>query len=110
MRLPNGDQAEVPPAKVRDYLLSSQHPVGRFKAQVFRSLGYDQENWTRLAEQLLTIAREGDAQEVESPFGRKFSIVATLIGPNGRSASIITIWVLGRNDSKPRFVTAYPAE
>jgi len=110
VKLPNSDHAEVAPAKIRDYLLSSQHPVGRFKAQFFRRLGYDHENWTRLTEQLLTIAQEGDAQEIASPFGRKFSIVATLVGPNDRSASIISIWVLDRDDANPRFVTAYPAE
>lgn len=34
-KLPNAEQAVVEPAKVRDYLLSSAHPVGRFKAVVF---------------------------------------------------------------------------
>ena len=110
MRLPNGDRAEVAPEKLRDYLLSPQHPVGRFTAQFFRGLGYDQENWARLAEELRALARAGDAREIESPFARKFSIVATLVGPSGRSASLISIWVLEGENSNPRFVTAYPAE
>lgn len=110
MNLPSGDRAEVAPEKLRNYLLSSQHPVDRFKAQFFRGLGYDQENWALLADQLRAIARAGDAQELESPFGRRFSIVANVVGPSGRSAWIISIWVLEGNDSNPRFVTAYPAE
>ena len=38
MKLPHGADAEVPLAKVSDYLLSAEHPVGRFKARFFASL------------------------------------------------------------------------
>ena len=110
MRLPNGDRAEVALEKVRDYLLSSQHPIGRFKARFFRGLGYGPEDWARLAEDLRRVAREGDAQRLESPFGDKFSIVASVVGPSGRSASLISIWIVDSERSIPRFVTAYPAE
>jgi hypothetical protein len=40
MNLPNADRAVVDPAKLRDYLLAAGHPVGRFKARFFVSLGY----------------------------------------------------------------------
>ena len=110
MRLPNCDRADVAPEKIRDYLLSPQHLTGRFKARFFRSLGYEAEDWARLAEELRTIARQGDAVRIESPFGDKFSIVANVVGPNGRSATIVLIWIVDRKDSVPRFVTAYPAE
>jgi hypothetical protein len=30
MLLPNTDDAVIDPAKLRDYLLSTQHPLGRF--------------------------------------------------------------------------------
>jgi hypothetical protein len=33
--LPNSERAIVDEAKVRDYLLSPSHPVGRFKAAFF---------------------------------------------------------------------------
>ena len=59
--LPNPERAFVAPNKVRDYLLSPSHPVGRFKATVFVALGYTQENWERLRDDLLTIARTGSA-------------------------------------------------
>jgi len=31
--LPNADEAVIEPAKLRDYLLSTTHPLGRFKAR-----------------------------------------------------------------------------
>jgi hypothetical protein len=37
--LPEGSRAVIEPAKLRDYLLSSSHPVGRFKAVFFHALG-----------------------------------------------------------------------
>jgi hypothetical protein len=35
MKLPGADHAIVDGAKARDYLLSPEHPVGRFKAVFF---------------------------------------------------------------------------
>jgi hypothetical protein len=39
MRLPERSQAVVEERKVRGYLLSRSHPVGRFKARVSAALG-----------------------------------------------------------------------
>lgn len=110
MRLPNCAHAEVAPEKVRHYLLSSQHRFGRFKARFFRALGYDADNWTRLVADLRAIARWGDSQPIESPFGKKFSIVSLIVSPNGRSTMIVSIWIIDAKSSIPRFVTGYPAE
>ena len=45
MRLPNADQAIIDPRKVRDYLLSSEHPVGGYKAHLFTRVGFVREEW-----------------------------------------------------------------
>ena len=100
----------MPPEKLRDYLLSPSHPVGRFKARYFRSLGYTPDDWESLAEAFLDAAHVGDAEEVPSPYGRKFRIVAELQGAADGRAQVVTIWILTRNDATPRFVTAYPLE
>ena len=42
MKLPNASRATIDAAKLRDYLLSPAHPVGRFKAPFFAALGYSQ--------------------------------------------------------------------
>jgi hypothetical protein len=46
--IPNPERAVIDSAKLRDYLLSRSHPVGRFKAAYFASLGYTQERWQDL--------------------------------------------------------------
>ncbi|MFM7513170.1 MAG: DUF4926 domain-containing protein [Cyanobium sp.] len=57
--LPHADHALVEEAKICDYLLSATHPVGRYKARVFRSLGYTAESWTRLRDDLLQHGQPG---------------------------------------------------
>ena len=110
MKLPNSERAEVPPAKVRDYLLSGRHPVGRFKAKFFRSLGYTSEDWEELSDALRTAAETIDVEEIQSPYGRKFRGEFDLVVPKKREARLVTIWILLDQDGGPRFVTAYPVE
>lgn len=55
MKLPNANSAIVDEAKVRDYLLSPEHPVGRFKARVFVAVGYRRQAWQRLRDDLAAL-------------------------------------------------------
>lgn len=107
--LPNAERAIVEPAKVRDYLLSLEHPIGRFKARFFHSLGYTRNDWAALQDDLLHLARSGSVQPGQpSAHGRKYEVSGTLAGPNQRRGSIVSIWLVGPNEEVPRFVTAYP--
>ena len=109
MNVPNADRAIVDPAKVRDYLLSAAHPVGRFKAAFFTSLGYSAEQWELLRDDILALVRTGTALAGQaSLFGRKFELDGILTGPSGRSIEVRTIWILRTDEQLPRFVTAFP--
>lgn len=75
MALPGADRAVVEPRKLRDYLLSPAHLVGRFKAAFFTSLGYTADTWGLLSADLRSHAAAGDAQPVESsPYGQKYEV------------------------------------
>lgn len=109
MRLPNFRRALVEPGKVRGYLLSNSHPVGRFKSGFFMSLGYTQDDWMKLRDDLVELAANGAAIPVgETKFGRKFEVTGILTGPTGRSANIRTVWMVASDGAAPRFITAYP--
>ncbi len=109
MKVPGAERAFVDPAKVRDYLLSPAHPVGRFKAQVFLSLGYTQLRWDVLVGDLLQHVRDGLAEETaETRYGRKFRVRGMLVGPNGRRALFASIWLLRHDAEGPRLLTAFP--
>ena len=109
MTLPNSDRATVDPRKVRDYLLSEAHPVGRFKSSFFISFGYTDDQWELLRDDLLTLARTGQAVPGKpSAFGRMFEVNGILKAPSGRSVELKTIWMIRENEDAPHFVTAYP--
>jgi hypothetical protein len=105
----NPDHAVIEPAKLHDYLLSRSHPVGRFKAAFFQALGYSSEDWRRLDADLRSQHLSKEAVGGEStPYGRKYVIHATLVGPTGASAGLVSVWVVRAGEDFARFVTAYP--
>mgnify|MGYP001119249046 CR=1 FL=1 len=111
MHLPNAERAIVPPEKVRDYLLSPEHRIGRSKARFFGALGFTQEAWPRLRDALLALAREGTAEPGEaSVFGQKYTVRGIVQGPAGRAAAVVTAWIVLRDEDVPRLVTAYPGD
>jgi hypothetical protein len=102
--------AIVPGDKVRDYLLSSTHPIGRHKYAFFRSLGYLQGQW-QVLERDLRATLSGEALSLDvTGYGQKFTVRGVLTGPNGRSGRIVTVWIILSDEVSPRFVTAYPEE
>jgi hypothetical protein len=109
LQIPNADRAVIEPAKLRDYLLSPTHPVGRFKAPFFLALGYSADDWNRLEADLRSQHLPHAAvAAAPTPYGQKFVIRATLVGPAGRSARVVTVWVVRAGEDFARFVTAYP--
>ena len=107
--LPFADRAVVDPSKVRDYLLSVGHPIGRFKATVFFALGYSPENWERLRDDLLALARTGDVIPGRAtPYGQTYEVSGILTGPSGRSGRFVSVWLLPPGKEQPAFVTVVP--
>ena len=109
MKLPDADRALVGVAKVRDYLLSDSHPVGRFKSAFFVALGYSAADWAILATDLRSHAlaheaRAGDLTE----YGQKYLVRGRIDGPAGRSAVLVAVWIVLHGEDFPRFVTAFP--
>lgn len=109
MKLPDREGAYVPRVKIRDYLLSETHPIGKSKAKFFRSLGFNEANDDLLKQELLRIVRMEDVKEaVSSEHGVKYIIDGTIQAPAGERVSVRTIWIVDKGQIHPRFVTAYP--
>jgi hypothetical protein len=103
--------AVIPAEKLRDYLLSPSHPIGRYKSSFFRSLGYGQEQWPVLERDLRAMLLNNDASPAGvTEYGQKFLISGLLTGPNSDSAGIISVWIILTAETVARFVTAYPEE
>ena len=109
MKLPNAGHAIIAEAKLRHYLLSRRHPLGRFKAAFFASLGYTEQDWRRLEADLRLQHLSLDVEEQQpTTYGRKFVIAGPLTGPSERTALVASVWVIRKEEDFPRFVTAYP--
>ena len=106
--MPNAQGAIIDEAKLRGYLLSDVHPVGRFKARFFAARGFTEANWGEFsaalrAQHLTEPATPGTA----AAFGQAYTIRAILKGPTG-AALVTSVWFLPTGDDASRFVTAYP--
>jgi hypothetical protein len=107
VKLPNAERAEVPEQKLRDYLLSTEHAIGRYKARFFARLGFTRANWKEFRDRLLQLAREDAEPGPETEFGQKFLVSGRLVGPKG-AADVVIVWILRAEDDAPRLVTVYP--
>ena len=110
MKVPNCRLARIDTAKIRDYLLSSVHPVGRFKSAFFASLGYSSGDWRRFEADLRGHLQDHEVVRTQpSRYGMKYVVRGNLTGPSG-AADVLTVWIVLDGESAPRFITAYPGE
>lgn len=109
MKLPNGDQAVVPPPKLSAYLLSLTHPVGQSKARALRAAGFDEASVALLEQGPRMIAREEEIVQTEASLhGVKYVVDGAVMTPLGSSMRLRTVWIIDADQERPRFVTAYP--
>jgi hypothetical protein len=92
LQIPNAERAVIDQRKLHGYLLSRDHQVGRFKAAFFLALGYSPEDWRRLEADLRSqhLPKDATAEERTS-HGQKYAIRATLVGPSGNSADVLSV-------------------
>jgi len=71
--VPENDKAIVSIEKVRDYLLSPYHPVGKFKARFFYNIGYTQNDWEKFSEDIKNLLLNGEVEKKEiTDYGVKY--------------------------------------
>lgn len=109
MELPNKEKAHVSLEKLKDYLLSETHAVGKAKVKLLRSFGFNENNVHLLKEGLTAIARTGKIKEaILSTYGVIYIVEGTLVTPDGSFIEMRTIWIIDKGQAEQRFVTAYP--
>lgn len=108
MKLPNGAEAIVDIRKIREYCLSTEHPRGKHKAQVFAvKLGMTVDHWENLKDALRQAAQREDAIEtVADEYGNRY-IIDFELKHEGRSAMIRSCWMIRTGEMMPRFVTCW---
>ena len=111
MRLPDAENARVEPAKILDYLLSTNNEDGEGKAKFFIRYGFSRERWQDFS---YALRRHGQSHSVtrvvETSFGPKFVIEGVMETPDGRDPLVRTVWMINYGADAPRLITAYPLE
>jgi hypothetical protein len=110
VKLPNAESAIIPKEKLQDYLLSQSHPIGRFKAAFFRSMGYSLDNLESLERDIRSLLSNEVEKSQETEYGKKFDVRGKICGPSGQRAEIVTVWIVLKGKDVPRFITSYPGE
>jgi hypothetical protein len=108
MKLPNGEQADLG-AKLEDYSLNPLHRDGRHKARVFESvLGLTKANadLLRSAISLAVGTSENAVRRGDNSFGHVYELRFPLTTKFG-TATILTAWIIRRNEDFPRLVTCF---
>jgi hypothetical protein len=108
MLLPDGEQAVVDDAKLLDYVLNPEHPVGRHHAALFEELlGITRAKYGLLKEQLLRAAASGEVEAGQaSSFGEKFEMRVAINGPLG-TRPVLAVWIREPGPVGPRLITCY---
>jgi hypothetical protein len=108
-RVPRAETAVIDERKITGYLLSVEHPYGRFKARFFASFGFRLDAWEDLRDALLRHARDNEMVTSEvTAFGTKYVVDGPLHAPDGRLPQVRAVWFVETGDERPRFVTVYP--
>lgn len=109
MKLPNAREARIDRDKILGYLLSPTHPRARAKAAFFSGFAFREERWQDLTDSLRKHAlSHGVATELETPFGRKYTVEGAMETPDKRNPLVRSVWIIEKGTEFPRLVTAYP--
>ncbi len=84
--------------------------MGRLKARFFKGLGFESTNAPEVRAAFLALAAAGEVSgTTQTPFGTKYTVDGYVQGPVA-AAQIRTVWIIEREGSRPRFVTARPVD
>jgi hypothetical protein len=108
MKLPNGENAVVDSAKLRNYCLSEDHLRGRHKARVFAAaLGLTAKHAEELQAALLQAAKIEDAIATnQDEYGQRFVVDFTMKGPIAE-ARVRSSWIVRTGEDFPRLTSCY---
>ena len=107
--LPGALKADIPKAKIVDYLLSQTHPSGRTKAAFFTKHGFTADKWQELADALRQQASAGEVMAKERTLhGIRYVVDGLLVANDGASLNVRSVWFIRKGDSLPSFATAHP--
>ena len=107
--LPNLNSAKIDMNKITGYALDSSHAIGGNKARVFESaLGYNKTNADDLILKVKQGLKENSAVLGKSDsYGQRYTVDMPIKGPNGKTVTVRTGWIIDVGQTNPRLTTIY---
>ncbi len=105
--LPNYQKAVIPRSKLEDYALNPASKEGQHKARLFKSiLGFERADWQKLEKIILDELPYYEAVlSRKDKWGIFYSVSLLIVGLNGNTALVQTIWIIETGTDYPKFVT-----
>ena len=107
MKLPRYKEAVIPKAKFTQYALNPDKDPD--KARAFeKALGYTMDNADELISQIYDKIPEYNAKEKpDNGWGKRYEIIMDIMGPNGKTAKVLTAWIDDKNTGEMRLTSVY---
>jgi len=102
-------QVVVDPRKLTEYALNPENERGCHKARVFKAaLGYTQDNYESLLEQIETQVLEAEAVvQRTDEYGRHVRVEVEIVGVADQRAVVRTGWLIAPDSDEARLITLY---
>lgn len=105
--LPNVSNAEIPTSKLTEYALNPLKDAN--KSNAFKqALGYDTSNADKLITNIKSnVNRFNALEKPDNGYGKRYEVLMTLKGENGKTANVKTAWIVDKDTGKTRLTSAY---
>jgi len=105
--LPNAHNAVIPVEKFTEYALNPQKQ--KDKSVAFeKALGYNLENYQKLIEEIKSNLFKYSAKlKPDMGFGQRYEVVMHILGANGKTAKVLTAWIVESSTGITRLTSVY---
>lgn len=101
------DQTIIAPEKITQYLLKWQPEND--KSKFLKRAGYIVESWQQLVHDIRSQVLPLEAKLLrKTRYGDMYEIRTSLVGPNGVSLKIVTVWIIECKSQRTKFITLFP--
>lgn len=107
MKLPRYKEAVIPKAKFTQYALNPDKDPDKAKA-FEKALGYTVDNADELISQIYDkISKYNAKEKPDNGWGQRYEVIMDIVGPNGKTAKVLTAWIDDKNTGEIRLTSVY---
>lgn len=107
IKLPRYKDAVIPKAKFTQYALNPDKDPDKAKA-FEKALGYTVDNADELISQIYDkISKYNAKEKPDNGWGKRYEVIMDIVGPNGKTAKVLTAWIDDKNTGEIRLTSVY---